>query len=349
MEKRLTLIVPAYNMEAYLPICLASVELPSESMQFLEIIVVNDGSSDRTSEIAHAFADKYPESVRVIDKPNGNYGSCINAALPLARGLFVKLLDADDTFDTDVLLKFLEFLRPNGDSTPDLVLTDYVIVCGSGQVTQRVVLPFKPYENFSIDEFLSSSPVLMHGLTYRTEMLRVLHYRQLEGVSYTDQEWMLLPLAGVQCVRRFPQVLYRYLLGREGQTMNLKKVADSWWMCADIVLDLVKVLPQMISGSSPSVVQHLERRIAVLASDVYRGCLFGVFCQSLRARDFDLDGFDRCLATASPRLYAACAEVPYSRRIPYRFVRAWRRRVWWRGICSVFCRTYTLLVRLVCA
>ena len=111
VAKTLSLIVPSYNMEAYLPICLESLII-DDSVQFskLEVIVVNDGSRDETSTIAHDFALRYPSVFKVIDKPNGNYGSCINAALPKTTGRFVKILDADDSFDRSRFLQLMRFL-----------------------------------------------------------------------------------------------------------------------------------------------------------------------------------------------------------------------------------------------
>ena len=87
MDKTLTIIVPSYNMEAYLPKCLGCLVIDDkELLQKLDIIVVNDGSKDRTSEIAHEFESRFPGVFRVIDKTNGHYGSCINAALPHVSG-----------------------------------------------------------------------------------------------------------------------------------------------------------------------------------------------------------------------------------------------------------------------
>ena len=91
--KLLSVIIPAYNMEAYLAQCVESI-LRTPSLAAVEIIIVNDGSKDKTLRIAKQYAERYADTVRVIDKPNGNYGSTINAALPLAQGEFVKILDA---------------------------------------------------------------------------------------------------------------------------------------------------------------------------------------------------------------------------------------------------------------
>jgi len=68
-------------------------------MDMLEIIVVNDGSNDNSSAIAHEYAENYPHNYIVIDKPNGNYGSCINAALKIATGKYFRICDADDRYN----------------------------------------------------------------------------------------------------------------------------------------------------------------------------------------------------------------------------------------------------------
>ena len=82
-------------MEKYLSKGLKSV-LQINNPSVLDVIVVNDGSKDNTLEIAHSFELRYPGILRVINKENGNYGSCINAALKEARGKYVRVLDADD-------------------------------------------------------------------------------------------------------------------------------------------------------------------------------------------------------------------------------------------------------------
>ena len=79
--KRLSVIIPTYNMAELLPACLDSL-VRSTASSLLDVVVVNDGSRDSSLSIAQRYADRYPDIVRVIDKPNGNYGSTINAALP---------------------------------------------------------------------------------------------------------------------------------------------------------------------------------------------------------------------------------------------------------------------------
>ena len=112
MQKLLTIVIPTYNMQDYLHRCLDSLVLEDEQlMSQLEVLVINDGSKDNSSTIAHDYENKYPATFRVIDKENGNYGSCINKGLEIATGKYVKVLDADDSFDTSNFEDYLRFLN----------------------------------------------------------------------------------------------------------------------------------------------------------------------------------------------------------------------------------------------
>ena len=93
-------------MAALLPQCLDSLTATQEVAEQLDVVVVNDGSRDGSLAVAQSYAERFPQSVRVIDKPNGNYGSTINAALPTLQGEYVKVLDADDKFDAESLAQY---------------------------------------------------------------------------------------------------------------------------------------------------------------------------------------------------------------------------------------------------
>ena len=224
--KLLSVIIPAYNMEAYLAQCVESI-LRTPSLATVEIIIVNDGSKDKTLRIAKQYAERYVDTVRVIDKPNGNYGSTINAALPLAQGEYVKILDADDRFDGSRVAEMLAFLRKM--QGVDMVITPFVEV--EGRHERRVeynIYSRKVYEYgkvYDADKIFADGVIryfMMHGVCYRTEMLRKMSYRQSEGVSYTDQEWVFYPLFRVKTIAFADIPLYRYNLSREGQTMDLR-------------------------------------------------------------------------------------------------------------------------------
>ena len=111
MDKILTIVIPTYNMEKYLDKCLTSLLFNDKDLlKQLEVLVVIDGSKDRSSLIAHSYEKKYPETFRVIDKENGTYVSCIKRGLKEATGKYIKILDADDSFDTTNLRSFILFI-----------------------------------------------------------------------------------------------------------------------------------------------------------------------------------------------------------------------------------------------
>ena len=224
--KLLSIIIPAYNMEAYLAPCVESI-LRTPSLAAVEIIIVNDGSKDKTLRIAKQYAERHRDTIRIVDKPNGNYGSTINAALPIAKGEFVKILDADDTFNSSYLAEFLTFLgKMQG---VDMIVTPFTEV--NEQKEHRVdynLYSRKIYEYgkiYDAEQIFGDGAIrffMMHGVCYRTELLRQMGYRQSEGISYTDQEWVFYPLFNVKSIAFANIPLYRYNTSREGQTMDAK-------------------------------------------------------------------------------------------------------------------------------
>lgn len=222
MKKVLAVIVPTYNMEHYLRHCLDSLVVPN--MDMAEVIIVNDGSTDSSSAIAHEYEEKYPDTFRVVDKKNGNYGSCINCALPLVKSKYVKILDADDSFEKDNYNRFLSYLAT---TDADVVLTDYCYVNSKDNIylkylysEQNRLMPEKILHFSDVYQKTSWFMLHMHGLTYRTQVFENPAYHQLEGISYTDAQWAFEPMFNVKTLVYYPVILYRYLTGRSGQTME---------------------------------------------------------------------------------------------------------------------------------
>ncbi len=220
MKKLLTLAVPTYNMEKYLARCLDSVLCANKD--YLEVLVVNDGSKDRSSEIGHMYEARYPNVIRVIDKENGNYGSCVNRALAEARGKYFRMLDADDWCDTEALNQWLENLKT---CDADMVLTIAEDRNENGTLIQTITAPSSVQEGivYEADEFdglkLGYNKLFCsHIVTYRTSVLREIKLQLQQGISYTDNEYVFFPLDHIQTVVYFRLPVYQYFIGREGQT-----------------------------------------------------------------------------------------------------------------------------------
>lgn len=241
MKKVLSVIIPTYNMAALLPRCLDSL-VRAQHADLLDVLVVNDGSKDDSLSVACEWQNRYPEIIHVIDKPNGNYGSTINAGLPAAKGKYVKVLDSDDWFDTEALDMLLENLQQKD---ADMVITHFTQRWPRGvcEVVRYNTMGKEPYtygQVYNLDGVLKDGYIrffLMHAITYRTELLRGIGYRQSEGISYTDTEWACFPTFHAQTICFLDLNVYQYNLDRDGQTMapevimkclpQLDKVNDS--------------------------------------------------------------------------------------------------------------------------
>lgn len=221
----LTIVVPAFNMQDYIHHCLNSLCVES-LMEDVEVIVVNDGSTDDTSVIAHEYERRYPNYFKIIDKLNGNYGSCMNAALPLARGKYFKTLDADDWYDSDA---FCQLVADMKSADADIIISEKTnhYEDNPHDIRPYAFPPDLPMcQDISLDSIDWNRPELkeMMGVMFlatKTSLLRKVDMRWSEGVFYTDFEYIMIPLFQAQTVRLVPYPVYQYLLGRTGQSVSL--------------------------------------------------------------------------------------------------------------------------------
>lgn len=325
--KILTVIVPSYNMELYLPKCIGSLVVDdNELLQKLDVIIVNDGSKDRTGEIAHEVESKYPGVFRVIDKKNGHYGSCINAALHIASGFYVKILDADDWFDTKSFASYLKFLQEEidrGSSAADLVLNDFKFVSENVETIKRYDFANTPDFKLSALDFRDGHDVWMHAVAYPTQALRDIHYEQLTGITHTDIQWVHLPMTTVKRVAYCPEVLYMYLYLREGNTSCPDEFYRTYHVQIDIlkkmIQDYIAVKEKIGSEQELYLKNHIRYR-ASRAYDVH------ILERSPLLKSEALVALDDYLREEVSWLYEETGRMRYSGKIPYQYVRAWRKK-----------------------
>lgn len=314
--KILTIIIPTYNMENYLYKCLSSL-LVKKGLEFLDVIVVNDGSKDSSLKIAHEFEHLYPSTFRVIDKENGNYGSCINRGLYEAKGKYIKILDADDYFKTNALEQFILFLQK---TNADLILSDYITVNIKGKQLLRLDNHIKLSGEFPMSKITENNNLNMHAITYKTENLRAINYKQTEGISYTDVEWCFLPMITVKKVAYYKKVLYCYLKGREGQTMDKKVRMKSLWM-------LEKVLRQLIEWyNSPlynkgAAAPYLRGKMNNITHTLYKEYFLLAEVSGI-AKLQELDDY---IKHKDIILYQAMNDYMFDKYIPIKYIKLWRK------------------------
>lgn len=224
--KVLTVVIPCYNSAAYMD---RAIESALTGNGDVDIIIVNDGSSDDTSVIADEYKKKYPHLVQVVHKENGGHGDAINSGLKHAKGMFFKVLDSDDWFDEDSLRRVLDVLKDMlSRSVPlDMLITNYVYekvsLQKSKSIHYRGAMPAETI--FTWDELgymKGSQNILMHSVIYRTELLRECGLELPKHTFYVDNIFVYKPLPYIKSIYYLDVDLYRYFIGREDQSVNEK-------------------------------------------------------------------------------------------------------------------------------
>lgn len=222
--KIVTFAIPCYNSEGYMRNCIESLLPGGEDV---EIIIVDDGSRDGTAAIADEYAEKYPAIVRAIHQENGGHGAAVNTGLANATGLYYKVVDSDDWVDADAYRQVMDTLRKFvRDQTPvDMLLTNYVYEKVSEHHQRRMIysLLFESGRITTWSEMkhnVKGFSILMHSVTYRTQMLRDCGLKLPEHTFYVDNLFVYEPLPYVKTICYLNVDFYRYYIGREGQSVN---------------------------------------------------------------------------------------------------------------------------------
>ena len=269
MEKVLTVVVPSYNVEKYLEKTLDSM-CKISNIDDVEIVAVNDGSKDRTLEIAEKYRQMFPSSVVVIDKANGGHGSTINAGVKVAKGKYVKVIDGDDWVDTAQFEVFVEKLK---ECDTELVLTPFNKVydeSGSKELIHPEILMEEGVYDFpeyitQIYEFY-----YLHAVTFRTDIYRKTGLSIREHCFYVDTEFILYPIDNIKTFQFLNLCVYQYRLGRPGQSVSMESKIQNKNMHQLVIRDIMEncILADKIDRPS-QIAAYLNRKVVTLANIQY--------------------------------------------------------------------------------
>ena len=215
MQKLLSIIVPVYKVEKHINKCLDSLVLDtSELMEQLEVIIVNDGTPDKSAEMSREYVNNYPETFRQIDKENGGHGSAWNVGLKEAKGRYLKFLDSDDwLFNLKRLISDLD------GCDADIVFNPFNKFYSYDNRFETVDTPISPGVT-DLPVFWGGDDVNFWGATYKTSILKPLYPLFAEKAMYDDYILTWAPLINGRTCIALDYVVYNYLVGRPGQTMD---------------------------------------------------------------------------------------------------------------------------------
>lgn len=230
MTKVLSIIVPSYNVEDYLNKGLATYGDESLS-ETLEVLIVNDGSTDSTPEIAQDYIRRFPQIFRLITKENGGHGSAINAGIATASGKYLRVIDGDDWVITKELTRLIEYLQC---SETDLVIDVKTEVdktsgaCAVFPLPQNIPLQ----RDLLFDETIATrdiSPFIMiHTLILKRDYLSTLDFTLLEHTFYVDYEFIVKATAFAKSISFCDTTVYQYLVGNATQSVSDQNYVKRW-------------------------------------------------------------------------------------------------------------------------
>lgn len=224
--KLLSIAIPCYNSEKYIRKCVESL-LPGGDE--VEILIVDDGSTDETSAIADEYAGRYPGIVKVIHQENGGHGAAVNTGIKNASGLYFKVVDSDDWVNEasyKKILETLESLTKDG-SIIDMLISNFVyekegtkrrkVMSYKNALPEGRIFTWNDIGHLGVGKYF-----LMHSVIYRTQLLRDCNLQLPEHTFYVDNIFVFYPLPFVKKMYYLDENFYRYYIGRADQSVNEK-------------------------------------------------------------------------------------------------------------------------------
>lgn len=247
MKKLLSIVIPVYKVEKYIDKCISSLIVPDKNqLELLDIVVINDGTPDDSAILAKEWEKKYPDIVRVFDQENRGHGGAWNHGTELAVGKYLFYLDSDDWFETSELSKLIEFL---GTCDTDMVMLNsknYYAETEKYKNTNRHV-ELEDGKIYDADKFdwlgtgHGYNMTYAHDTVYRTSIMQQFMPLFCEKVMYDDVSLQGIPIAIAKDFVYTPLNVYRYYIGRPGQSFDPKvravRAADDVTKVLQFLLD----------------------------------------------------------------------------------------------------------------
>lgn len=217
---KISVLMPIYNASTYLRQSLGSVI--SQTLTDIEIICINDGSTDNSLEIIREYAEKDSRIV-IIDKPNSGYGDSMNHGLDIAKGKYIAILEPDDWYETSMLKTLYDLATQNN---LDVIKSDFYQYSNQTKQNKQYHL-FKPSQcskvvNNNEDNFIYSLQPSIWSAIYKRNFLSKNNIRFLDtpGASYQDTSFNFKVFALARRVMFINTPLIHYRIDNNQSSIN---------------------------------------------------------------------------------------------------------------------------------
>ena len=267
----LSIIVPSYNVETYLEHGLSSYD-DDRLDGLVQVVVVNDGSTDGTRQIAERFVEARPAVFTLVNKENGGHGSAVNAGIDAAAGKYCRVIDGDDWANTDDLCKLAHALES----------LDCDLVCDVKQEVdmstgEKELFPFPDYIPqdgiHSFDELCSrediASYIMIHTLMVRTDYARSINLRLLEKTFYVDFEYVVKATLDARDIRFLDLNVTQYLVGNSAQSVADDSYVRRWDDHTRVTQEILRLYEDRKGALSETRRAYLQRRAMLICNTHY--------------------------------------------------------------------------------
>lgn len=287
MGKILTISIAAYNVEKYLEQTLHSLH-DKRFIDDIEVLIIDDGSTDHTKDIALKYQNIAPNSYIYISKKNGGHGSTINKGIELASGKYFRVIDGDDWVDTDAFAKFINKLK---NTDVDMVLTKHKTVCGEKETLMENVKNMDEGKVYSWSDKLDINYITLHMMTIKTELLKKQHVHITEKCFYVDIEFIIWAIYLSKSITYWELPVYLYRIGNANQSINKKNMLKNVEMQKLVSYKLISLFEQFKASGELSDVKEdvILRRITKSIGSTIRTYLLmdNVYEAKKEIMDFD--------------------------------------------------------------
>lgn len=230
-QAKLSIVVPAYNMENYIARCLDSIFISQEPEERYEVIVVNDGSKDKTKDIVNEYLPKH-RNLTLISQENQGLSAARNAGLERITGDYVWFVDSDDAITDGSITKILDSFESY--SNADFLIFDWIsyYVNKDEKARRYALMPrdYKYYEKALKKEKANS--MLRNGVpwlfVYKSKYLQQHNLKFLKGILFEDNEFRMRVFFFAKEIRFIPFAHYVYSLNRSGSISTEARKSDSY-------------------------------------------------------------------------------------------------------------------------
>ena len=236
--KLLTITIPCYNSQDYMEKSICSALTGGDRV---EIIIVDDGSSDNTLQIAKKYEEKFPNIVRVIHQENGGHGEAVNTGIKNAKDAGLDMLVSNFMYDKQGA-RHKKIMRYRSAMTPGKMLGWEDIHFGRTQY------------------------LLMHSVIYRTKILRECGMELPKHTFYVDNIYVFQPLPYVKNIYYLDVCLYKYFIGRDDQSGHesvMIKRLDQQYRVTKLMLEIYNSSPKDQKNANDAMIHYFDMMMCV--------------------------------------------------------------------------------------